>query len=168
MNPYLSTLVKTCASHVLGAALVLIAIPGMAHEYVAGPLKIVHPFASASPPGSSTGALYIKRIDNSSTEDDRLLSVNSSAGTAIQIHSMETTSQGIMKMREVGSLLVKAGAATELGPKSGFHLMLVNLTKALKSGDKISATLNFERAGAISVVFVVESAPSNSHQHATH
>lgn len=168
MNPYLPTLVKSCASLVLGAALLLIASPGLAHEYVAGQLKIVHPFAAASPPGATTGALYIKRIDNSSTQDDRLLSVDSSAGTKIQIHSMETTSQGVMKMREVGSLLVKAGAATELGPKSGFHLMLVNLSQALKSGDKISATLNFERAGAVSVVFVVEGAPAPSHQHATH
>jgi copper(I)-binding protein len=43
----------------------------------------------------------------------------------------------------------------ELKP-GGFHMMLMGLTRPLKTGDKVQLTLNFEKAGKIPVTAEVK------------
>lgn len=49
----------------------------------------------------------------------------------------------MMKMREVPSIDIKAGGQTELKPGS-YHVMLIGMQQALKDGDTVSLTLNFD------------------------
>lgn len=133
-----------------------------AHEYNAGALRIVHPFAAVSPPGATSGAAFIVRIENGRPEEDRLIRATSPMASQVLLHRHETTSNGVMKMREVGFILVDGGSSTNLGRDSGYHLMLHDLRKPLLAGDKVPATLYFERAGPVNIDFVVAPAASGT------
>ena len=62
---------------------------------------------------------------------------------------------GVMKMRELGSgLEIKPGATVKLEP-GGYHLMLLKLKKPLTAGHRFKATLVFEKAGPVEVEFEV-------------
>jgi periplasmic copper chaperone A len=53
-----------------------------------------------------------------------------------------------------GGLEIKPGETVTLSP-SGFHMMLVNLNHPLEAGQTVKATLKFDKAGTIDVVFPV-------------
>ncbi len=60
-----------------------------------------------------------------------------------------------MKMRPVeGGLEIKPGETVTLSP-SGFHMMLVNLNHPLEAGQTVKATLKFDKAGTVDVVYPV-------------
>ena len=68
-----------------------------------------------------------------------------------------------MKMRDVGPLEVKAGETVQLKP-GGYHVMLSELKRPLKAGDKFPMTLEFENAGAVEVsVWVEEMGAGGAH-----
>jgi len=59
-------------------------------------------------------------------------------------------SGGMMGMRPVARLDIPAGGKVELKP-GGYHIMLIELTRELKVGDKVEITLTFEKAGDVKV-----------------
>lgn len=91
--------------------------------------------------GQDVGAAYMTLTSNT---DTTLTSVESSVSDSIEIHSM-TMDNGVMKMRMLDELALKAGKPTELAP-GGYHLMLFDLKKALKAGEEVSFTLHFKDA----------------------
>lgn len=85
---------------------------------------------------------------------DQLLSVTSDIAQTIELHeSME--SGGMMQMSPVPNIPIPANGTVELKP-GGFHLMLIGLTRPVKTGDKVQLTLNFEKAGKIPVTAEVK------------
>ena len=56
----------------------------------------------------------------------------------------------MMQMSPVPNIPVPANGRVELKP-GRLHLMLINLTRQLKPGDKVQLALNFEKAGKIPV-----------------
>ncbi len=98
------------------------------------------------------GAAYLVIQNNGAA--DTLLSVTSDVAQTIELHqSME--SGGMMQMSPVSNIEVPANGKMELKP-GGFHMMLINLTRPLKTGDKVQLTLNFEKAGRIPVMAEVK------------
>ncbi len=57
---------------------------------------------------------------------------------------------GMMGMRPIARLEIPAGGKIELKPGS-YHIMLIELTKELKVGDRVEITLVFEKAGDVKV-----------------
>ncbi len=99
------------------------------------------------------GAAYLVIQNNGATED-KLLSAESDAAKVVELHeSME--SGGMMSMAPVPNIPVPANGKVELKP-GGFHMMLMGLTRPLKTGDKVQLTLNFEKAGKIPVTAEVK------------
>ena len=116
-------------------------------------IHIEQPWARATPAGASTGAVYLT-ITNKSQEMDRLLSLSSDVADKLQIHEMKVVN-GVMEMREVtGGLPVAANSSLELKPGS-YHVMLIGLKKPLKAGETIPLTLDFEKAGKVSITVPV-------------
>jgi copper(I)-binding protein len=75
-----------------------------------------------------------------------------------------TMAGGIMRMRPVpGGLPIPAGQTVKLEP-NGYHLMLIGPKRPFKVGDRIPATLRFQRAGAVKVEFDVLAAAPGSEQ----
>jgi copper(I)-binding protein len=132
-----------------------VAWPAAAADVMAGSLKISNPWARATPKGASVGGGYLSITNNGNTPD-RLLGGSTGISKGFEVHSM-TMDNGVMKMRPVtGGLEIKAGQTIAFKP-GGYHLMFVGLKHGLRQGDRVKATLNFEKAGKVDIVFTVES-----------
>lgn len=92
-------------------------------------------------PGQDVGAAY---MTFNSKQDVTLVSVSSDATDSVEIHSM-SMQNGVMKMRMLENLPIKAGKPYKLEP-GGFHLMLFDLKKPLTAGNFVNFELTF-RAG---------------------
>jgi periplasmic copper chaperone A len=63
---------------------------------------------------------------------------------------------GVMKMRPLEKgLAIDPGKTVKLAP-GGYHLMMMDLKSPLKRGDKVPATLEFEKAGKVKLLFDVQ------------
>lgn len=126
-----------------------------AHEYKLGQLEIGHPYARATVPGQPAAGAYLS-IENKGSTPDRLVSVSSPVAKSGEIHTMAMEGN-VMKMRELdGGLEVKPGQKIAMQPGNGYHIMLMGLSKPLQAGQKVPATLTFEKAGKVEVTFNVE------------
>jgi copper(I)-binding protein len=124
-----------------------------AHDYALKTLKIDHPFARATPPGARTGGVFVT-VENTGTKPDRLLSASTPVAGIAELHAMSVDA-GVMRMRGVTAMEVKAGETLQLKP-GGYHVMLSELKQPLKVGDKFPMTLKFQNAGAVEVSVWVE------------
>ena len=118
-----------------------------------GNLTIGAPWSRTTPNGAKVAGGYLS-ITNTGTEPDRLVSVASDASAKVEVHEMSMTN-GVMQMRPLGEgLTIKPGETVELKP-GGYHVMFLDIAKPFKQGDAIKATLQFEKAGKVDVVFDV-------------
>lgn len=124
------------------------------HEFKAGDLLIGHPWSRATPGGAKIGGGYMT-ITNNGSAPDKLLSATTSVADHVEIHEM-SMANNVMTMRKLdGGVAVLPGKTVAFAPGS-YHLMLVGLKNPLKEGDRVKATLIFEKAGAIEVTINVE------------
>ncbi|HEY7551251.1 MAG TPA: copper chaperone PCu(A)C [Hyphomicrobiaceae bacterium] len=147
---------SSAVRHTFAAAVGLAAIalsPALAQEYKAGPIKIEAPWIRATPAGAEVAGGYLK-IENTGKEPDRLIGGSTAIAGKFEIHEMKMEGS-VMKMRELPKgLEVKPGQSVELKPGS-YHLMLTDLKRPAKEGDKIKGTLVFEKAGTVEVEYAV-------------
>jgi len=90
-------------------------------------------------PGQEVGAAYMTLL---SKQDMTLVSLESSVTDSVEIHNM-SMENGVMKMRMLKNLTLKAGEPYKLAP-GGFHLMLFDLKKPLTVGEQVNFTLHFK------------------------
>lgn len=117
-------------------------------------LIVENPFARPSPSEGGNGGAFMT-IVNAGRNSDRLVSATSAAAQTVELH--ETTEEGgVMKMRPVpGGFEVPANGRLELKP-GGKHVMLIGIVAPLVADQEIEVTLNFEKAGAITVKVPVQ------------
>jgi hypothetical protein len=133
---------------------VLIAAPVRAGEVRAGALVITQAWSRATPGGAKVGGGYLT-IENKGTAPDRLIGGSSDVAAKVQVHQM-TMNNGVMTMRPLeGGVVIEPGKTIKLAP-GGYHLMLFDLKSPLKQGDKLPVTLEFEKAGKVSIVLDVQ------------
>ncbi len=154
---------KTIAAAV---ALNLLASPLWAHGFEAGALKIDHPMAFETAPMAMTGGGFMT-ITNTGDHADRLIAVRADF-PKVEIHQT-VEKDGVAQMLPVEAIDLAPGATVTLKP-GGYHVMFMGLGgRQLKAGDKVPATLVFEHAGEVDVVFAVEKRPEGLHmQHGGH
>ncbi len=135
-----------------------------ATTFRAGDVTVTAPWTRATPGGAKVAGGYLK-IVNHGTTAERLLKADSSIAGHVEIHEMTMTG-GVMKMRPVtGDIVIKPGESVELAP-GGLHMMFMNLKRPLKQGETVKATLAFEKAGPLEVVFMVNALGATStHKH---
>jgi periplasmic copper chaperone A len=149
----------------IGSFLVVFAFGASAHDYTVGSLHIEHPWSRATPKGATVGAGYLV-IENRGSAADRFISVSAEFAGRAEIHEMAVT-DGVMRMRPLPKgVEIAPGMSAKFEP-SGLHIMFLDLKRPLEKGDRVKATLNFEKAGALEIEFVVE-AMGGGHQHHTH
>lgn len=140
--------------------MVLSANPASAHDYTLGTLKIGHPWTRATPGGARVAGGYLT-VENTGSVADRLLGGTMEFADHVEIHEM-SMADNIMRMRELPKgLEIAAGSKVEFKP-GGYHVMFMQLKQPLKQGDKVKATLVFEKAGTVDVVFNVDSVAAKS------
>ena len=125
----------------------------IADEIKAGDLVITQAWSRATPKGAKTGAGYLT-IENKGSTPDRLIGGSADVAGKVEIHEM-AMSKGVMKMRPLETgLVIEPGKTVKLAP-GGYHVMLMDLKSQLKQGDKLPITLEFEKAGKVTVSFDV-------------
>jgi copper(I)-binding protein len=68
-----------------------------------------------------------------------------------------------MRMRQLADgLALPAGSTVVLKP-GGYHLMFIKPVRALAEGERFDATLVFQRAGKVKVVFEVRAMGAGGH-----
>lgn len=132
----------------------------------AQPVTVNDAWVRAPAPGQKVAGAYMELTSRTSMV---LVAVSSTAAAAAGLHST-TMEGGVMKMRPVGRIELPGGKVVKLAP-GGLHLMLTNLRKPLKPGDKVPLTLTVQAPDAASrSVFTVqavvrEGPPEKAHHH---
>ena len=99
---------------------ILFVTQALAHSYEKGDLQIRHPWARATPPGTTVGVGYFE-IRNTGKEADRLLSATSPAARQVEMHISEHAGE-VARMRQLRAFEVPARERLTLEP-NGAHLM---------------------------------------------
>lgn len=146
------------------------ATPVLAQETKAGDLVITKAWSRATPGGAKVAGAYLT-IENKGGTVDRLVSGNADVAGHVEIHEMAMEG-GVMKMRPLDKgLAIDPGKTVKLAP-GGYHVMLMDLKGALKQGDKVPVTLQFEKAGKVNLTLDVQGvgaqAPGGHDDHSGH
>ncbi len=141
-----------------------------AHEFKLGDLTIGHPWSRATPGGAKIGGGYLT-ITNNGSAPDKLVAATTAAADHVEIHEM-AMANNVMTMRKLDNgVAVPPGKTVTFAP-GGYHLMLMGLKGPLKEGDRLKATLTFEKAGPIEVTINVEGIgaqhPAPAEDHSKH
>ena len=128
--------------------------PACAQEVKAGDIVITQAWSRATPGGAKIGGGYLT-IANKGSAPDRLIHCSGDVAAKIEVHEM-SMKNGVMTMRPLDNgLTIEPGTTVKLAP-GGFHLMLFDLKSPLKQGDKVPVTLEFEKAGKVTVSLDVQ------------
>ena len=94
-------------------------------------------------------AVYLT-INNQTNQGDGLIGANSDVAGGAEIHLSSMDAAGTMTMERQDLVVIPAKDSIELAP-GGLHIMLVILGKDLSVGDTFPVTLEFQRAGDITI-----------------
>jgi len=129
-----------------------------ANEYQQGAITVAHPWSRPTPPKASMGVVYMT-IKNSGASADTLLSVKCDCAKSAEMHRTETDSSGKSSMRQQAQVEIAAQGVAEFAP-GGLHVMLIGLKSAREEGSRFPITLEFAKAGQLTVDVKVENKPS--------
>ncbi len=124
-----------------GCIATLIATLAISTSACAGDIAVVDPYVRLVPQGTPTTAAFMT-VKNTGNTDRKLLKVDSPVAKSVELHN-HINDNGVMKMRPVKEIDVKAKGQAELKP-GGYHVMLIDLKQVLKDGDKVPLTLSFD------------------------
>jgi copper(I)-binding protein len=132
----------------------LFAAPARAEEVKAGDLVISQAWSRATPNGAKIAGGYLT-IQNKGAAPDRLIGGSGDIAAKVEVHEM-TMNNGVMTMRPLDKgLTIEPGKTVKLAP-GGYHLMMFDLKSQLKQGDKVPVTLEFEKAGKVTLSLDVQ------------
>jgi copper(I)-binding protein len=141
------------AGAIIAACLITLP-PARADEVKAGDLMITQAWSRATPGGAKIGGGYLT-IENKGSAPDRLIGGSADIASKVEVHEM-TMNNGVMTMRPLDKgLTIEPGKTAKLAP-GGYHLMMFDLKRPLKQGDKLPVTLEFEKAGKVTISLDVQ------------
>lgn len=112
------------------------------------------------PPGAPTAAAFLT-LTNTTKSDRKLVAVearNDKIAKTIELHT-HLHENGVMKMRKVDAIDVKAGAVVVLAP-GGLHVMLIGLVTPPIETQRVPLRLRFDDGSILDVdVPVLRDAP---------
>lgn len=136
----------------------------------AEPVSVSNAWVRATVPGQSTGSAY---MDLTAGAPATLVAAQSQVAAKVQLHSMSMDG-GVMKMREVAKIELPAHQIVSLN-KGGYHLMLVDLKRQLKAGERVLLSLVVADAKGAKTTLKLDvevrtsaPAPASDHMHMHH
>ena len=113
--------------------------------------------AWSRPAAQGTTAGGFMTLANPGAKADALVAVESPLASAVQIHQ-SMMHGGAATMHAAPRVPVPAGGRVTFAP-GGYHLMFLSVTRPLKAGDTVPATLTFASGAKVRATFVVGLAP---------
>jgi copper(I)-binding protein len=120
---------------------------------LAGDISVADAYVRMVPQGVPTTAAFMT-LRNAGTTDRKLLRVDSSAAKTVELHN-HINDNGVMKMRQVREIEIKAKGQAELKPGS-YHVMMIDLKQVLQEGEKVPLTLSFDDGSSEKVEAIVK------------
>ena len=120
---------------------ILIPLIALSASAAQAQVTITEAWVRATVPNQSATGAFMRMA---SKKDTKLISANSDAAGAVEVHEM-TMEKDIMRMRAVDGLQLAAGKPLEL-KAGGYHLMMMDLKKQLKVGFEVQISLVFQNA----------------------
>ena len=115
-------------------------------SYAAGSVSVVNPYVRAVAAGHPNSAAFML-LKNSSSQDRALVKAVSSVSKVVELHTHKKEG-GMMRMRQVDKMVIKAKSETVLKP-GGLHIMFIGLKQELKVGNKVDLELEFDNGEII-------------------
>jgi copper(I)-binding protein len=104
-------------------------------------VTVHEPYVRLAPPNApATGAFMV--IRNGGSKDIKVLKAANPVSKVTELHT-HLNDNGVMKMRPVPAIDIKAGGEAVLKP-GGLHVMMIDLQVPMKEGDVVPITLTFE------------------------
>lgn len=104
-------------------------------------VTVIDPYVRMAPPNApATGAFMV--LKNAGGKDAKVIKADNSASRITELHT-HLNEGGVMKMRQVPAIEIKAGGETKLAP-GGLHVMMIDMKAPLKEGDTVAITLTFD------------------------
>jgi len=132
-------------------------------------IMVKDPYARSSRPNAPVGGVFMTLM-NHTGQDDRLIGARSDLAKRVELHTHIDKGEGVMQMVEIeGGIALPAGGMHGM-KRGGDHVMLMGLTQPLVQGEMISLTLEFEKAGDVTVEVPVDSErkPATGEGHSGH
>ncbi len=148
---------KVSVSSVAFAAVLALGLvsPGLAHQEIAGNLKIGHPWIRMAEAGAPSTYACIIEIKNDGDEPETLLGATvDGAGTGVLYQIIEKDGHFTSKVVDHG-LVIKPHGSIELSPTT-YQFRFKNITKALTEDSMVDGTLVFEKLHSVPIHFMVE------------
>jgi copper(I)-binding protein len=132
-------------------------------------IQVTQPIAPARPEGIKTGAVFFQSIRNTGAAADKMISARSAVAERVELHRM-VMDGSMMRMREVPEVLLPPGdgPSFQQGKADAYHLMLINLKRPLKEGDRFAVTVRFQNAGELEMMVTVQKPGAMSGRHSGH
>ena len=112
----------------------------------------------ATPPHAKNSAAFFT-MTNNADKSINLIAVSSDIAEKVQIHT-NINEDGMMKMRQVESIMIDANSSTSLQP-GGYHVMFLGLKNDLTEGQSVELTLYFDNGEQIKVSTPVQKITTN-------
>lgn len=136
MKVILMVLLAACSPEVLAAAAVKPAAPVLSDVWI-----------REAPAVARNNAAFL--ILKNGARKDVLLGVETPVAEVAEMHEMSMAG-GLMRMQRLPRIVLAPHAEIKFAP-GGRHIMLINMKKPLKAGDRAPLTLNFRKAGRMTV-----------------
>jgi hypothetical protein len=120
---------------------------------VTSAVEVLQPWSRPAVAGTNGVGYMI--LANHGRATDLLEKVETPLAARVEMHSTSMAG-GVMSMKKEDKVAVPAGGKTTFGP-GAYHLMLIGLTRTLKPGDQVPATLSFASGAKVKVAFAVSS-----------
>lgn len=127
----------------LAAATALWALPALAADTI----TVTDAYARFMP-GAMAGAAFMT-IENTGTEDDRLVAVASDVAEKVELHTHKHGTDGTMQMVHVPEGFPIPAGATHALQRGGDHVMFMGPKERPAEGATVHVTLTFEKAGVV-------------------
>lgn len=159
-------LVVAMVSLLPGVTVFAASVPSPAAVSAAATAPVVSDaWIAEAPPGARHNAAYLSLRNGNRA--DTLLAVESPVAEVAELHAMQEAG-GLLRMRQESSLALAPGAWVQMAP-GGRHIMLINMKRSLRVGERVPLRLRFRRAGVISVEAEVRPLPvDDGADHAGH
>lgn len=115
---------------------------------LAQPIEVENPYVREVPPNMPNSAAFMT-LKNATDKAVSLVSAASDAAATVELHEHAMV-DGMMQMRQIPEIKIPANGSTLLKP-GGLHVMLIGLTRKLKSGEDVTVTLNFSNGESMTI-----------------
>lgn len=136
-------------------------LAGISQVYAAD-VTVSDAYARAVPPGQPNSAAFMV-LQNNSKQDRALVNARSNISKVVELHTHKKEN-GVMRMRRVDRIDVRAGSKTVLQP-GGLHVMFIGLKQQLKAGDMVELELEFDDKSRVKLKIPVKMVAGMQMQH---